>query len=153
MDYCTVGREPIPTHVLMYAIVWTSRVKTISSVEVGDWNICHVQLIRRSVGRILTLSLTVDQGAFECNTSILKPFVPFAKSQVLLVELQPHISGISSLVILKVYDPRFINDRERSGEKEITKNKTSERWTWSNEDRCAGIPSLEHGIGNWIYLI
>jgi hypothetical protein len=46
-----------------------------------------------------------------CNASILKPFVPFTKSQVLLVELKPHISGIPSPVILKVYDPRFTNDR------------------------------------------
>ncbi|KAF8705661.1 hypothetical protein AX14_013827 [Amanita brunnescens Koide BX004] len=64
-------------------------------------------------GSILTLFLTVDQAVFECNAYILKPFVPFTKSQVLLVELQPHISGIPSSVILKVYDPRFINDRER----------------------------------------
>ncbi|KAF8344721.1 hypothetical protein F5887DRAFT_1134365 [Amanita rubescens] len=64
-------------------------------------------------GRILTLSLTVDQAVFECNASILKQFLPFTKSQVLLVELQPPISGIPSPVILKVYDPRFINDSER----------------------------------------
>ena len=64
-------------------------------------------------GSILTLFLTVDQAVFECNAYILKAFVPFTKSQVLLVELQPPIFGIPSPIILKVYDPRFIGDRER----------------------------------------
>ncbi|KAF8329011.1 hypothetical protein F5887DRAFT_131445 [Amanita rubescens] len=64
-------------------------------------------------GGILTLFLTVDQAVFECNAYILKAFVPFTKSQVLLVELQPRICEIPSPIIIKVYDPRFINDRER----------------------------------------
>jgi serine/threonine protein kinase len=64
-------------------------------------------------GHILTLSLTIDQAIFECKASILQPFQPFTKSQILLVELQPPISGIPSPVILKIYDPRFINDRVR----------------------------------------
>jgi len=63
-------------------------------------------------GSILTLLLTIDQAVFECNASILKIFIPFTKSQVLLVELQPRISRIPSLIILKVYDPRFIKDCE-----------------------------------------
>ena len=65
-------------------------------------------------GSILTLSLTTDQGVFECNASILKPFLLFTRSQVLLVELQPHISGIPPHVALKVYDPRFMKDRSPS---------------------------------------
>jgi serine/threonine protein kinase len=65
-------------------------------------------------GTIFSLFLTVDKEVFECNACILRPFVPFTKSQVLLVELQPHICGIPSPVVLKVYDPRFINDREKS---------------------------------------
>ena len=64
-------------------------------------------------GSILTLFLTVDQAVFKCNATILKPFIPFTKSQVLLVELQPHISGIPFPVILKVYNPYFINDHEQ----------------------------------------
>jgi serine/threonine protein kinase len=64
-------------------------------------------------GHTLSLSLTVDQAILECKASILKAFVPFTKSQVLLVKLQPDINGIPSPIILKVYDPRFINDRER----------------------------------------
>ena len=63
-------------------------------------------------GSVLTLFLTINQAVFECNASILKIFVPFKKSQVLLVELQPRISGIPSAVILKVYDPRFVKGRE-----------------------------------------
>lgn len=66
-----------------------------------------------AVGRILSLSLTVEQAIIECKATILKPFVPFTKSQVLLVKLQPPISGIPSNVILKIYGPRFINDRDR----------------------------------------
>jgi hypothetical protein len=64
-------------------------------------------------GRILTLCLLIDRAIIECKASILKPFLPSTQNQVLLVELQPPISGIPSNVILKVYDPRFINDRDR----------------------------------------
>jgi serine/threonine protein kinase len=64
-------------------------------------------------GRLLTLSLTVDQTVFLCKASILKSFLPFTKSQVLLVDLQPLLNGLATPVILKVYDPRFINDREQ----------------------------------------
>ena len=65
------------------------------------------------LGYILHLSLTIDQAIIECKASILKPFLRFTKSQALLVELQPPISGIPSNIVLKIYDPRFINDRDR----------------------------------------
>ena len=58
-----------------------------------------------ALGGILTLFLTVDQVVFECNAYIFKAFVPFTKSQVLLVELQPRICGMPSPIIIKVYDP------------------------------------------------
>ena len=59
-----------------------------------------------------SLSLTVDKEVFECNACIIKPFVPFTKSQVSLVELQPHICGIPSPIVLKVYDPLYQRSRE-----------------------------------------
>ena len=45
------------------------------------------------------------------SLQIIKPFLPFTKSQVFLVRPEPARSGIPSKLILKVYDPRYLEDR------------------------------------------
>ena len=42
---------------------------------------------------------------------IIKPFLPFTKSQVFLVRPEPARKGLPSELILKVYDPRYLDDR------------------------------------------
>jgi hypothetical protein len=54
-----------------------------------------------SPGGFLTHSLTV----FDCKASSLSSFLPFTKSQVLLMDLQPLLYSFPSAVLLKAYDP------------------------------------------------
>ena len=45
------------------------------------------------------------------SLQIIKPFLPFTKSQVFLVCPEPARNGLPSDLILKVYDPRYLDDR------------------------------------------
>ena len=45
------------------------------------------------------------------SLQIIKPFLPFTKSQVFLVRPEPAGSGPPSELILKVFDPRYLDDR------------------------------------------
>ena len=65
-----------------------------------------------ALGRILHLSLTINRVIIECKASLLKPFLPFTKARSYLSSYSL-ISGIPSNVVLKIYDPHFINDRDR----------------------------------------
>ncbi|KAF9508211.1 hypothetical protein BS47DRAFT_1488477 [Hydnum rufescens UP504] len=68
-----------------------------------------------------TLSISVNWSdrneSMECTATVIKPFLPVTKSQVFLVNVHPAPGGIPSPIILKVSDPRFIEDRvSRSGD-------------------------------------
>ena len=45
------------------------------------------------------------------SLQIIKPFLPFTKSQVFLVRPEPARCGLRSELILKVFDPRYLDDR------------------------------------------
>ncbi|KAF9508214.1 hypothetical protein BS47DRAFT_1350663, partial [Hydnum rufescens UP504] len=67
------------------------------------------------------LSISVNWSdrneSMECTATVIKPFLPVTKSQVFLVNVHPAHNGIPSAIILKVFDPRFIEDRvSRSGD-------------------------------------
>jgi hypothetical protein len=61
------------------------------------------------------------------SLQIMKPFLLFTKSQVFFVrpELEPPRNGLPSELILKVYDPRFLDDRIPP----LTSNLPSQLWT------------------------
>ena len=45
------------------------------------------------------------------SLQIIKPFLPFTKSQVFLVRPEPPGCGLPSELILKLFDPRYLDDR------------------------------------------
>ncbi|KAF9512541.1 hypothetical protein BS47DRAFT_1054620 [Hydnum rufescens UP504] len=63
----------------------------------------------------------------ECTATVIKPFLPFTKSQVFLVDVHGAPNGTPSPMILKIFDPRFIEDR-------LTRSSDSNHpWSLENE--------------------
>jgi serine/threonine protein kinase len=62
-----------------------------------------------------TLSISVNWSgrnkSVECTATVIKPFLPITKSQVFLVDVHGALNGVPSPMILKIFDPRFLEDR------------------------------------------
>jgi serine/threonine protein kinase len=58
-----------------------------------------------------TVSLLRLTDGTSLSLQIIKPFLPFTKSQVFLVRPEPPGCGLPSELILKVFDPRYLDDR------------------------------------------
>ena len=67
------------------------------------------------------------------SLQIIKPFLPFTKSQVFLVRLEPARGNLPSELILKVFDPRYLDDRVSPPES----NLPSRLWTLEAETNAA----------------
>ena len=91
-------------------------------------------IIQRSnlfpAGSHLVLRLT---DGTSLSLHIVKPFLPFTKSQVFHVRLEPARDGLPSELILKVFDPRYLDDRIPPPES----NLPSRLWTLEAETEAA----------------
>jgi serine/threonine protein kinase len=59
-----------------------------------------------------TFSLSLSDGQ-TCTATVVKAFTPFTQSQILLVNVHG-CAAVSNPAILKIYDPRYMNDREQA---------------------------------------
>ncbi|KAJ7229132.1 hypothetical protein GGX14DRAFT_616950 [Mycena pura] len=85
-------------------------------------------------GAQLTLNIRScadDKTERNVQATVAKALTPFTMSQVLLVEINPPTPGILPSVILKVYDPRFLQHREG------TKSSAPHPWTLAAETTAA----------------
>jgi len=67
------------------------------------------------------------------SLQIIKPFLPFTKSQVYLVRPEPARIGLPSELIIKVYDPRYLDERIPQPKSDLP----SQLWTLEAETKAA----------------